>query len=86
VCSDINLFFKDFEAKSESRKENIKRSKVADSDSDDEHEAAFQRGTSEMLWICMNDTYFVHIQLLCELAQSLIIESVFECLRLIKID
>jgi hypothetical protein len=35
VCGDINLFFEDCEAKSEWRKENIERSKVADSD--DEH-------------------------------------------------
>jgi hypothetical protein len=36
----INLFFEDYEAKSESMKEDIERSKVVDSD--DGHEPAFQ--------------------------------------------
>jgi hypothetical protein len=40
----------------------IERFKVAGLD--DEYEAVFQRGASEMLWICMNDTYVMHIQLI----------------------
>jgi hypothetical protein len=56
----INLFSEDCETKSESRKEDIKLSKVASSDYD--HEIAFQRDITDMLWICMNDVYFVHIQ------------------------
>jgi hypothetical protein len=39
MCGAINLFFEDCETKSESRKEDIERSKVAGSD--DEHEAVF---------------------------------------------
>jgi hypothetical protein len=63
MCGAINLFSEDCETKNESGNENIERFKV--SGSDDEHEAVFQRDIMEMLWIlwiCMNDIYFVHIQ------------------------
>jgi hypothetical protein len=39
VFVNDNLFFKDYEAKSESRKEDIEQSRIADSD--DEYETAF---------------------------------------------
>jgi hypothetical protein len=48
VCEAINLFFEDCETKSESRKEDIERSKVAISDDEHEHEAAFQRSIINM--------------------------------------
>jgi hypothetical protein len=40
----------------------IERSKIAGLY--DEYETVFQRGASEMLWICMNDTYIMHIRLI----------------------
>jgi hypothetical protein len=47
MCGAINLFSEDCETKNESGKEDIERSKVAGSD--DEHEASFQRGITEIL-------------------------------------
>jgi hypothetical protein len=87
MCGAINLIFKDCETKNESVKEDVERSKIADSD--DEHEAAFQRGITDklwilwILWICMNDVYFVHIQFIV-LISTIVDHRI--CFQMFKLD
>jgi hypothetical protein len=50
----------------EGGKEDIERSKVADSD--DEHKTSFQRGSAEIFRIYMNDVYVVSIQFIVRIS------------------